>query len=122
MLRAARARGAREDRARLDALLSLMAGLDDTCVLHRGGRRGLRAVQRAARGVLDAGGSDSTEGRRRLAELDAFASERRLSPGGAADLLAAALLLDAICPAVAPAFPDHREDPEDPEHCQRNED
>ena len=38
-LRASRRRGAGEQAARLDALLAVMAVLDDTCVLYRGGRR-----------------------------------------------------------------------------------
>ena len=41
----ARRSGADEGSARLDALLALMAHLDDTCVLHRGGPEGLRALQ-----------------------------------------------------------------------------
>ena len=36
-LRAARDRGVPEDCARLDALMAIMASLDDTCLLHRGG-------------------------------------------------------------------------------------
>jgi len=95
-LRVARARGADEPSARLDALLALMAQLDDTCVLHRGGAAGLRAVQLAARAVLDAGGSHTAEGRARFAELDRLCAVKRLSPGGSGDLLAAALFLDAV--------------------------
>ncbi len=45
-LRAARAAGDTEERARLRALLALIATVDDTCVLHRGGRGGLRWMQR----------------------------------------------------------------------------
>ena len=94
MLRARRAAG--EQLARLDALLSLMASLDDTCVLHRGGRAGLLAVQAGATAVLAAGGCATELGRRRLAALDALARARRLSPGGSGDLLAATLFLDGL--------------------------
>lgn len=95
-LRASRARGATEDAARLDALLAVMAQLDDTCLLARGGRDALDAARRGAWQVLAAGGAASEQGRRMLERLDADLLARRISPGGAADLLAAALLLDRI--------------------------
>jgi triphosphoribosyl-dephospho-CoA synthase len=94
-LRRARRCGRDETCARLDALLAIMASLDDTCLLHRGGRPALAAAQRGARRVLTLGGSGSAAGRRALYELDAELLRRRASPGGAADLLAACLFLDA---------------------------
>ncbi|HST66717.1 MAG TPA: triphosphoribosyl-dephospho-CoA synthase [Mycobacteriales bacterium] len=96
VLRAARARGVGEESARLDALLAIMASLPDTCVLHRGGAAGLRALQAGAAAVLAAGGCGTSGGRRRLSTLDALARRRRLSPGGSADLLAATLFLDSL--------------------------
>ena len=84
------------DEACLDALLSLIAHLGDTCLLHRGGAQGLAAVQSAARAVLDAGGVRTSSGRQRLSELDRLCAAQRLSPGGAGDLLAATLLLDTF--------------------------
>jgi triphosphoribosyl-dephospho-CoA synthase len=96
MLRASRLRGDSEECARLNALLAVMAELDDTCLLARGGRPALEATQRGARGVLDAGGTASSGGRDALRALDADLLALRVSPGGAADLLAAALLLDRI--------------------------
>jgi triphosphoribosyl-dephospho-CoA synthase len=95
-LRAARRSGADEGTARLEALLSLMANLDDTCVLHRGGSAGLRALQAGARAVVDAGGFRTPEGRRRFTALDDMCLTRRLSPGGSGDLLSATLFLDAL--------------------------
>jgi triphosphoribosyl-dephospho-CoA synthase len=95
-LRAARRAGADEGSARLEALLALMATLDDTCVLHRGGGEGLRALQSGARAVLDAGGLRTPEGRRRFTALDDMCLTRRLSPGGSGDLLSATLFLDAL--------------------------
>jgi triphosphoribosyl-dephospho-CoA synthase len=92
----ARDRGADEATARLDALLAVMAHLEDTCLLHRGGRRGLTAMQQGAAAVLAAGGAGTRRGRRRLAELDRLAARKRLSPGGSADLLSAALFLDSL--------------------------
>jgi triphosphoribosyl-dephospho-CoA synthase len=95
-LRRARSCGHDETSARLDALLAIMASLDDTCLLHRGGRPALEAAQSGARRVLSLGGSGCAAGRRALLELDAELLRRRASPGGAADLLAACLFLDTI--------------------------
>lgn len=95
-LRRSRARGHGEQNARLDALLAIMTRLADTCVLYRAGEAGLRAMQDGARAVLEAGGSASLAGRRRLHQLDLQLLTLNASPGGAADLLAACLLLDRI--------------------------
>jgi triphosphoribosyl-dephospho-CoA synthase len=96
VLRDARSRGATETQARLDALMAVVASLEDTCLLHRGGRAGLALARNGARAVLHAGGTSTRAGRARLAELDAALTARRLSPGGGADLLAAALYLDSL--------------------------
>jgi triphosphoribosyl-dephospho-CoA synthase len=95
-LRAARRSGAEEGSARLTALLALMATLDDTCVLHRGGREGLRAIQTGAQAVLNARGIGTTQGRRHFTALDDLCLTRRLSPGGSGDLLSATVFLDAL--------------------------
>ncbi|WP_442512923.1 triphosphoribosyl-dephospho-CoA synthase [Pseudomonas promysalinigenes] len=93
-LRRSRASGASESQARVDALLAIMAALSDTCVLWRAGPQGLHQVQSGARAVLEAGGSATLQGRRRLRQLDAQLLQLNASPGGAADLLAACLFLD----------------------------
>jgi triphosphoribosyl-dephospho-CoA synthase len=95
-LRRARAAGHAEETARLDALLGVMSLLDDTCVLHRGGPAGLRIVRRGATRVLAEGGPGTDAGHAALLELDGRLRARRLSPGGSADLLAAALFLDMV--------------------------
>ncbi|WOA52164.1 triphosphoribosyl-dephospho-CoA synthase [Dickeya solani] len=91
-----RRQGAGEDAARLDALISIMTSLSDTCVLSRAGLDGLQAMQRGARAVLAAGGVSRPAGRQALSQLDARMLALNASPGGAADLLAATLLLDGI--------------------------
>ncbi|MFE0755426.1 triphosphoribosyl-dephospho-CoA synthase [Inquilinus sp. NPDC058860] len=101
-LRASRAAGATEEEARLDALLAVMASLDDTCLLHRGGRPALQAAQSGACAVLAAGGTATPAGRAALQALDADLLSRWVSPGGSADLLAAALFLDRIDRSFAP--------------------
>ena len=100
MLHAARRRGDGEPAARLNALLAVMAELDDTCLLARGGKAALAVAQAGALKVLDAGGAATPAGQAALAELEEALLVRRLSPGGAADLLAAALFLDRIEPAA----------------------
>ncbi|HEF4759842.1 TPA: triphosphoribosyl-dephospho-CoA synthase [Pseudomonas putida] len=95
-LKRSRAQGHGEQNARLDALLAIMTELADTCVLYRAGEEGLHTMQRGAQAVLDAGGSASLAGRRRLHELDQQLIALNASPGGAADLLAACLFIDRI--------------------------
>lgn len=96
VLRAAREAGRPERLARLDALVALIANVDDTCLLHRGGSMALRDAQTGARAVLDAGGNATAAGRRALRSLEAALLGHNAAPGGSADLLAAALFLDAL--------------------------
>ncbi len=96
MLRDRRGRKFPEEVCRLDALLSLMAELDDTCVLYRGGVEALSVVKAGAQAVLDGGGYSNANGRQRLRELDRELIARHVSPGGSADLLAATIFLDAL--------------------------
>jgi triphosphoribosyl-dephospho-CoA synthase len=95
-LRGQRATGCSEEVSRLDALLSLMSRLDDTCVLYRGGSEALDAVKSGARAVLRAGGCASEQGRRQIRKLDHELIAKHISPGGSADLLAATIFLDAV--------------------------
>ncbi len=95
-LRAARAAGLPEQHARLDTLIALIVHVDDTCLLHRGGHAALQDAQTGARAVLAAGGSATTAGRRALRQLEAVLLRHNASPGGSADLLAGALLLDSL--------------------------
>ena len=98
MLCSCRQRGESIDAAALNALMAIMARLKDTCVLHRGGLRGLDFVHRSAAGVLRSGGCTTAAGHRRLEQFCRQAHRRGLSMGGSADLLAAALFLDAVMP------------------------
>ena len=95
-LRAARAAGRSEQSARLDALVALIVRVEDTCLLHRGGHAALQDAQTGARAVLAAGGSATVAGRRALRLLEAALLRHNASPGGSADLLAGALLLDSL--------------------------
>jgi triphosphoribosyl-dephospho-CoA synthase len=95
-LRKKRKAGFPEEVCRLDALLSIMSRLDDTCLLYRGGIEALNFVKARARAVVRAGGYGSPPGWMEACGLDCELSARRLSPGGSADLLAAAIFLDAV--------------------------
>jgi len=95
-LQRSRARGDSETASRLNALLAILSGLDDTCVLSRGGPAALQALQDDAAAVLAGGGVATLAGRRLLHRLDAHALALNASPGGAADLLAATLFLDRL--------------------------
>jgi triphosphoribosyl-dephospho-CoA synthase len=93
---AARSKGCTETNSRLSTLLSIMARLEDTCVLYRGGVKGLVTVQKGAAEVLIAGGPGSITGDEAMRRLDQELLTKRVSPGGCADLLAATLFLDAL--------------------------
>lgn len=83
--------GVLEERGMFPALLTLLAEVDDTNLLHRGGRSGLLFVQEQAREIL-AGPEEAYPGQ--LEALDRVCIARNLSPGGCADLLALGMLLD----------------------------
>ena len=95
-LRAARVTGKSESVSRLFSLLSIMAELDDTCVLYRSGLEGGEMVKADAKAVLAVGGPGSQEGDAALRRFDRKLLEKRISPGGSADLLAASLFLDCL--------------------------
>ncbi|MCG5077739.1 triphosphoribosyl-dephospho-CoA synthase [Paraburkholderia tagetis] len=95
-LHAARAQGQDEAAARVDALLAIMASLDDTCVLHRAGLAGREAAQAGAQRVRDAGGIATRVGRAAFDALERALLALNASPGGAADLLAATLFIDKL--------------------------
>ena len=95
-LRAARDRGVPEDCARLDALMAIMASLDDTCLLERGGLGALATARAGARSVLVTGGTAVPAGLERLHRLHGELMSQWASPGGSADLLAVTLFLDQL--------------------------
>jgi triphosphoribosyl-dephospho-CoA synthase len=95
-LAAARQRGLPAPQARLDTLFAVIAVLDDANLAHRGGREGLAFAQQAARGFLAAGGAGAHDGIARAQAVGQAFVARRLSPGGAADMLAAACWMQRI--------------------------
>lgn len=95
MLKKSRGDGGSEIQARLNAFLSIMEKLEDTCLLYRGGPRALAVARHGARKSLDLGGAATKEGMQALLGLDASLLRMGASPGGSADLLAGALFLEA---------------------------
>jgi triphosphoribosyl-dephospho-CoA synthase len=83
--------------ARLHAFFATLAVMDDTTLAHRGGLVGLRFGQSAAREFLEAGGVDRPDAIAHAVKLHHEFVRRRLSPGGVADMLAAACWLDRVC-------------------------
>lgn len=73
-----------------------MTSLSDTCVLSRGGPAALDAMHAGAKAVLAAGGMGTVEGKKAFDALEYAMLSARVSPGGAADLLAASLFLDSV--------------------------
>ena len=95
------------DEAASLALCDSMASLEDTNLLHRGGREGLDFVMHAAAGIS---GMPADERIEALNELDRELISRNLSPGGSADMLALAFLLDRWQALSEDLFIDERED------------
>ena len=81
--------------ARVEACFALIASVEDTNLLHRGGLDGLRFAHRAARQFIDVGGVRTEGWRARARSIHQDFVARRLSPGGSADLLAMSLFVDA---------------------------
>ncbi len=89
-LRGALARGADAQHALLHAFFVLLAGTPDTNVLFRGGAEGLRFIQTQAADFVDRGSVFEAGWQQRAESLHRRCSAKNLSPGGCADLLAAA--------------------------------
>lgn len=85
-----------EGAARVQAFFALMAEVEDTNLLHRGGGAGLQDAQDAARRFLGDGGVGQGDWEARGVAIHHEFVRRRLSPGGCADLLAATIFLDAV--------------------------
>lgn len=92
----ARRHGLEPRRVQLDTFFSILAELDDSNLAHRGGMDGLRFARQAARGFLAAGGAGADGALARAQAIHRDFVARRLSPGGCADMLAAACFLQRV--------------------------
>lgn len=93
MLNQSLAAGRGWDSARIDALFALMAHISDTNVYHRGGREGAMTVRQSAQHFVALGGTAHPDWKAAAMQCHRLFVERKLSPGGAADLLAATCLV-----------------------------
>lgn len=84
------------ERARIEALFALMAHASDTNVYYRGGAAGAALVRSLAQRFIDRGGVQRADWLRYATACHRIYTRRRLSPGGAADLLAATCLLHRL--------------------------
>lgn len=82
--------------AQLQALFQTLAVLDDTNLAHRGGLGGLRWAQTQARLFLNRGGMHQGDAIAQAEAIHHAFVQRRLSPGGCADLLSAACWLERM--------------------------
>lgn len=95
-LLAARARGATVTEERVDTLYALMAHISDSNVYHRAGPQGARIVRNHAQRFLAQGGTARADWRADALHSHRTFIQHRLSPGGAADLLAACCLVQSL--------------------------
>lgn len=89
--RQALAGNADRNRAGMLTLLQLIANVEDTNMLHRGGAEKAKEAVRRTRALLE---SDPTE--EQVQQLDAWFIRENLSPGGCADLLAVVYFIDEL--------------------------
>jgi triphosphoribosyl-dephospho-CoA synthase len=78
-------------------LLHLMAVNEDTNIVARHDRETLDYVKKYSLSALETGGMLTAPGRRMVTEMDREFIARNISPGGSADLLAVAVMLDLLC-------------------------
>jgi len=95
-MRAALAAGRSMYHARIDAFFSLMAHISDTNVLHRGGADGALTVKASARRFIALGATSHPQWQAFALDCHRRFVAQKLSPGGAADLLAATCLVHAV--------------------------
>jgi triphosphoribosyl-dephospho-CoA synthase len=96
-LRAGRALAPGDDEAaRVQSCMALIATVDDTNLLHRGGPKGLAFARTHAVAFLAAGGVGRRGWRDQAVAVHRAFIARNLSPGGCADLLAMALFIDRL--------------------------
>ena len=93
------------NQAILHTLLALMAEMQDTNILWRGGPGKLHAVQAMARRIPELGGTTTPAGKAALAELQSYCLTHHLSPGGCADMLSIALFFHLLLALDARKLP-----------------
>jgi triphosphoribosyl-dephospho-CoA synthase len=82
-----------DETSRVQACFAIIAVLEDTNLLHRGGTDGLRFAQLSAQSFLERGGVQQPNWLECAQVTHREFVERRLSPGGAADILAMSIFV-----------------------------
>ena len=86
-------KGATINDALVHALISLMTVVEDSNVIWRTDYDTLLEVQRIAKNILSLGSVFTEKGRTAIAETERYFLQRRISPGGSADLLSVTITL-----------------------------
>lgn len=86
-------KGATINDALVHALIALMTVVEDSNVIWRTDYETLLEVQRIAKDILNLGGVFTEKGRMAIAETERYFLQRRISPGGSADLLSVTITL-----------------------------
>ena len=86
-------KGATINDALVHALISLMTVVEDSNVIWRTDYDTLLEVQRIAKNILSLGSVFTEKGRMAIAETEKYFLQRRISPGGSADLLSVTITL-----------------------------
>ena len=95
-LREAANAGLSANAARVETIFVLMRAAADTNVFYRGGESAAAHVRASAKNFLAAGGCRTSGWQARAEAVHRDFTARNISPGGCADLLAAALFIDAV--------------------------
>ena len=97
-------KGATINDALVHALIALMTVVEDSNVIWRTDYDTLLEVQRIAKNILSLGSVFTEKGRMAIAETERYFLQRRISPGGSADLLSVTITLYLL---------EHKEFPQD---------
>lgn len=92
-MRKYQALGLEQNQVNINVLLEIIAKLSDTNVITRGSHRELKWIQEEAVCILEEGGILKEEDYEKIACMNERCIEKNVSPGGAADILAATLFL-----------------------------
>ena len=80
-----------QNQINVQILLEIIGELTDTNVISRTSEKEMRWLQTEARAILKTGGAFCAEGLQKVRELNQICIRKNMSPGGAADLLAATI-------------------------------
>ncbi|MGN0268016.1 MAG: triphosphoribosyl-dephospho-CoA synthase CitG [Lachnospiraceae bacterium] len=85
--------GLNSNAAKINVLLQIMVHLNDTNILSRSNYMEMEWIKRQAAYVLEVGGAGTEKGWKELTQMNQECIRKNISPGGAADILAATLFL-----------------------------